>query len=265
MPRRTLVSCKAEGSAGGGDRVNENAHKTLAFAAAHQLIVGAHVEALLNPDAVLARGELASLTATGLLSHRPIFHRQPPSYQITRRGLDALRSRLPEPRYELLHSYKHQIATAWLWLSAHSGALGPAEQILSEREMRAQDNPTITTRDAPSPSGAADDRGGGTLGVPVTASQPGKPDCLHYPDLMLIANERRVAFELQLEPASAKRLHAHIAAYGAAPNIAAVVYLVPDRNTGEPIRTIAAQLGLSAPTHVQIAAIGPTLPSAIAE
>jgi hypothetical protein len=233
--------------------------EVLEFAAAHPFIRHDHVKALLGDTLQLAAQRLDALAQAGLLSCQPAFHRQADSYQITRRGIAAIDSQLPVPRYETVRSYRHHDGVIWVALAAHHGVYGDLERILTGRQMRALDTNTIPSDHVfATPS----DHRLPPFGVQLNPDQPDNPR--HYPDLMLILPQGRVAIELQLLPPDPDRLARHVAAYGADPKIAVALYLVTDQAVGTTIQAAAAELGLSAPTHVQRAQYGRHRPADLA-
>jgi len=89
-------------------QLTDRDRELLAFVAEHRIVLGAHVQALLEVSPKAARGRLRSLTAAGLLRRVPVFHRPGDCHQITGKGLAVIGSRLPRPRVDL-HSYEHSL------------------------------------------------------------------------------------------------------------------------------------------------------------
>jgi hypothetical protein len=159
-----------------------------------------------------------------------------------------------------VRSHRHQYAVGFLALAAQNDVWGEAERVLTQRQMRALDKTTVSSDRVFSTPG---DHRHPPFGVPLDADQP---DSLrHYPDVMLFIPQGRVAIELQDLPPELARLKATIAAYGADPQIAVALYLVTDKTVGETIDAAAANLGLSAPTHVQPAKFGANPPADTAQ
>jgi hypothetical protein len=233
--------------------------EVLEFAAAHPFIHPDHIKALLGDTALLVSQRLRALTQAGLLSSQPAFHDQPDSYQITQQGLEAIDSQLPIPRWETVRSYRHQYGVAFLVLAAQANVWGEIDRALTQRQMRALDNTTETYDHVFSTP--ADHRHP-PFGVQLDPERPDMPK--HYPDMILIDPGARVAVELQLLPPAPARLEAVIAAYGADPKTSAALYLVNNQTVGKTIQAAAANLGLSAPTHVQRAQFGANPPAEIA-
>ena len=233
----------------GGDR------EVLAFAATQRLMLVVHVQALLHESGDVAKRRLDALVAAGLLIRERVFRAQPPWYQITRSGLEAIGSELPVPRLDLRY-FRHDIGVGWLWLAATLGGsfdgFGKPGRVVSEREMRAYDASLALAE----PAGELGEsrlraraRGEPPFGVRITGD--GQETSLHYPDLLLIVAQGRVVVELQTSSIGRRRLEASLAAYGAEPTISAVVYMVEDRRLGRIIRSTASRLGISQRTYVQ--------------
>jgi hypothetical protein len=261
-------------SSAGTDPLSERDRAILAFAAAHRLIVEDQVQALLTTvegarlEQVtrLAHRRLRALLGAGLLSHRPAFHALPTSYQITRRGLAAIGSGLPVPRFETIRSHRHEIGVGWMWLSAHAGTFGPAELILSERELRGHDTAHADAPRAHEPgTRPLEARAEPPFGVALDAGGATGEPLVHYPDLMLVTKAGRVAIELALLARPPRRLQAIVAGYGADPKVADAAFFVAEPAVGKSIQAVAARLGLSRPTHVQPAEFGRTPPTTIAQ
>jgi hypothetical protein len=234
--------------------------EVLEFAAAHPFIRRDHAKALLGDTLELAAQRLSALAQAGLLARQPAFHGEPDSFQIAGRGLEAIDSQLRVPRYEIVRSYRHEYAVAFLALAAQNKVWGEAERVLTQRQMRALDKKSAsgdhvfsTPRDHRYPP----------FGVQLDRDQPDR--ARYYPDVMLILPPARVAIELQELPPEPAPLSATIAAYGADPNIAVALYLVTDPAVGKIIQAAAASLGLSDPTHVQPARFGANPPAEIAQ
>jgi hypothetical protein len=209
----------------------------LSFVAEHRLVLADHVQALLEASAGASDPRLRSLTNAGYLAKEAVFHRQPPCYHITRKGLAAIGSAYSEPRIDL-SCYAHDVGIAWLWLAARSGVWGPTREIISERQLRSHD--------------AAPDRTGEPMGVRLGGLGPrGKPR-LHYPDLLLITlGDHRVALELELTSKPRGRREKILAGYAADSRIDALVYLVEHSSTGRSVEATARRFGIENLLEVQ--------------
>jgi hypothetical protein len=235
--------------------ISAEEQRLLVFIAAQDLVLGAHVRSLLEAEGIDADAALAALVAGGLV-RRERLHSQPHAFRITRKGLSELgRDATPPP---LVWHRRHAVGVAWLWLAAHSGTFGSAQQVLSEREMRALDQTTSDSPDSQrerAANVAHDDAEKRLLGVRVEGANT-DPRPLHYPDLMLITSEGRVAVELQLSAASPRTLGPKITAYAANPEIVRALYLVADPATGTSLLRAAAGVGLSDFVRVQQVRVG---------
>ena len=218
-------------------RLTDRDAQLLEFAAEHRLVLSAHAQALLGSSQAAAQRRLGALAAAGLLERRMYFHGRPSCFQISRPGLAAIDSKLPVPR-EDLRCYAHDVGMAWLWLAAHSGSFGAARQIVGERQMRSAD-------------GAADP-GAPRYGVRLGGFGPTGRDRLHYPDLLLVrADGRRVALELELSAKGRIRREGILAAYGAETRIDAVLYLTDHLGVSRAIRSSARSVGVAGLVQVQ--------------
>jgi hypothetical protein len=214
----------------------------LAFLARHRMVRTDHAQALLGVSASVARARLARLAAAQFVAGEVVFHRQPAGWQITRRGLAAIGSRLPVPQHDL-GAHTHDVGVAWLWLAARDGAFGALRTLHSERELRSADGPG---RRAEPP-----------LAVRVLGGVgPRGGERLHYPDLRF-STERgeRVAVELELTSKSRTRRELILSSYAAEPSVDHVLYLVRDRRVGHAIAASARRLGLEDLVHVQRVAL----------
>ena len=220
----------------------------LAFAAEHRLVLGAQVQTLLGISAAAASKRLRALVGVGHLIGERQLHGQPGCYQITRKGLGAIESRLPRPRAIDLSCYRHDVGLGWLWLHARAGRFGPARDVVVERRMRSQD-------------GRSPDRDA-RFGVRLGGPGPGGGERLHYPDLLVeLESGHRVAFELELTSKSQRRREGILAGYAGDRRTDAVVYLVDRPASGRAIARSAARLGVADLVHVQRVTFDP--PSSI--
>jgi hypothetical protein len=218
--------------------VTERDRVLLAFAAEHRFVLAGQIAALLGVSEPAAAGRMRTLGAGGYLSRERRLHGEPPSYQVTGAGLRAAGSDLPRPRKLDLACYRHDAGLGWLMLAAHKERFGPLRELISERRMRSHD-------------GGAD-RAQPRFGVRLGGVGPGGRDRLHYPDLVIVtADGRRVAFELELSTKTPRRREGILAAYGADRRIDAVVYLVERQSAGRAISRSAARLGISSRIQVQ--------------
>jgi hypothetical protein len=220
-----------------GTRVTDRDRTLLSFIGEHRLVLAAHVQALLGISAAAAYARLHSLSEAGFLIHRPLFQGEPGCYQITHQGLQLIDSALPRPRIDL-RGYRHDVGVAWLSVAARHGVFGPMREVHAERRLRSHD-------------GTADGRAE-PLGVRLGGVGPSGRPRLHYPDLVLVGAEgRRFAIELELSPKGRSRLEQIIAGYGADRRVDGVLYLVDDARVARGVRAAAANVGISHLVHVQ--------------
>lgn len=218
-------------------RLTDRDRELLEFAARHRIVLASQLEVLVGASADAIATRLRALRRSGYLRAQAPFDRQPRCYWITSRGLHAIESTLPAPRLEL-RAYRHDIGTAWLWLAARGGAFGPLGRIVSEREMRSQDETGL--------------RGTNPFGVRLGGVGPGGRERLHYPDLLLVAPDgRRAAIELELTSKGRARRERILAGYAGDNRLDAVVYLVDRSAVGRPIRQSVARMGISGRVRVQ--------------
>ena len=90
------------------------------------------------------------------------------------------------------------------------------------------------------------------LAVRLGGFAPHGNEQLHYPDLVLLtADGRRIALELELTPKSRTRLEKILAGYGADPRFDGVVYLVDRPLVARSVQSAARRLGISDLVHIQ--------------
>jgi hypothetical protein len=230
--------------------MTDDQEATLRFAAEHHAILPGHIEVLLDTTTADAEQQLADLTRAGLVRHHRAHHAQPGHYQITNRGLAAIDSPLPEPRFETIRDHRTQLALPWLTLAARRDRFGPIEQALTERVTRHHD--TTTRRHAHQPSSdqtasAGDTFYGVALGTGIDKTVP-----RHYPPLLLLLpGQWRVAFEVHTRQPPPGHLAAQIAAYAADPHIDTTIHLTTNRHIGNAIINAAEELGLHDTIRVQ--------------
>lgn len=215
----------------------------LELASEHRVILPGHAAVLLGVSEPTAGGRLRRLAAGGYLVRHRVFAGHPACYQATRKGLEAIGSRLPRPRLDL-GGYDHDIGLAWLWLAARSGAFGPLDEALSER--------TLRSRDGRAQRGNSGHALTGPLGVRLGGTGWHGRERLHYPDLLLITPEgRRIAVELELTTKGRARREQILAGYGSDARIDAVLYLVEHPSAARVLRSSARRLGIGHLVHVQ--------------
>ncbi len=221
--------------------------QTLEYAACHPLVLVSQVQMLLHVQAPVATERLDALAAAGLVRHSPRLRHQPGSYQITALGLREIGSELSVPRVDL-RRYWQDVCVAWLSLHTLRGELGEVERVYCEREMRVADEraeeagQTVDPRWSPAVRAKAAES---SFALRLDSDVLTSPARLHYPDLMLVVPQGRVAVELQLTPVGRRPLERILTAYALKPSIAVVLYLVQDGGISDAVRAAAASLGLT--------------------
>lgn len=233
--------------------LSEAERELLGFAAGRSLVLVSHLRELLGLREAAVVERAGGLVDSGLLAPGPQLRYQAGCYRITRAGLDAIGSGLSEPGIDL-RGYWREIAAGWLWIRARAGALGPAERMYTEREMRAADE---NQREV----GLEDEAGwseailakvsDASFGLRLDLDGIGESGMAHYPDLMLVFPAGRAAVELELEPTPPARLERIIAAHQRKATVAAVMFLAESPDLAPPIQAAAARLGISDRVHVQ--------------
>jgi len=227
-----------------GGVTDEDDRRILEYAAAHAVVLVSQVQMLLGLQDREAADRLDALIAMGLLRHGSRLRHLSASYQITASGLREISSELPVPRVDL-RRYWHEVSLPWLWLAAHRGRFGEVERVYSEREMRAADQssalavPTIDPDWSPEIRAKVADAAFGVR-LEHGAVEPSGP--LHYPDLVLVLPQGRVAFELRLTGHGRRPLEAVLAEYARKWSVAVVFYLVQDGAIGAAVQAAAARL-----------------------
>jgi hypothetical protein len=244
-PPASTPAAKAADQSAGSDLRSESSVAVLRFVAAHRFVLLTHVRQLLNTGDRYAARQLEDLISQRLVRRNQVWHRQPPLYQITGAGLDAISSQLDVPRFDTIRDYRHDAGVPWITLAAQQGVYGDNELIITEREMRAADRALST-------AGSAHDA---AFGIRIqTGSQPGSAR-IHYPDLLLAVRGGQVAINLQTAMPGTRHLEATIAGYKADPHVGAALYLIDDLRIAPVIERAAAKLGMADPIHVQRAGL----------
>lgn len=212
--------------------------RMLAFMAEHRMVLERQVADLLRVPEARVQPRLRRLEAKGYLTRFCVYEKAR-CCRIRSRGLAAVGSPLPTPQLNL-GMYRHDVGVAWLWLAAQRGAFGAAE-VIGERRLR--------SHDTGSPGNPYAIRLGGYHGD--------GNERRHYPDLLLIdAQGRRLALELELTVKPLRRRESILAGYGADRRVDGVVYLVESHSQGRSIRRAlqasVSRLGLSDRIRVQV-------------
>jgi hypothetical protein len=196
---------------------------------------------------------LAGLVRLGLLEHRRVFHGIPGVYLATRAGLDLADVDLPPARLDV-RTYDHDLELSSLVIELES-EFGP-DQVVTEREMRAQDTP-LNSPPAEEPRFAVRLQSGrGQLQLtPV-----GHPR-LHFPDCAVTGRSKAdglVVVELERSRKGSARLRGILSAYVAARHIGSVRYVATGKAVADLVRTQVA--ALNAEGFIEVAARSDALP-----
>ncbi|MBV8431021.1 MAG: hypothetical protein JO244_07665 [Solirubrobacterales bacterium] len=210
----------------------------LSFLAEHRMVLESQLAALVGSSQDSLRPRLRRLAGAGYLA------RWRGAYgchccRIRVRGLRAIGSSLGPPE-ENLGAHRHDVGLAWLWLAARAGAFGPVAEVIGERRLR--------SHDMSEPSDPYSIRLGGV-------DRKGQQR-RHYPDLLLIdAQGRRLALELELSRKEHPRREEILAGYAGDRRVDGVVYLVEDNPRGHAlgrtVRAAADRMGASNRMHVR--------------
>jgi hypothetical protein len=213
-----------------GSQITERDRAVLGLLAEHRVMVVPQVAVGLDVSDRTAAARLRDLRDQRLIGHEAIFRDQPAAAWITRRGLDAIESRLPAPSVDL-KGYRHDIGVGWLWLHAQRGAFGAVAALTSEREMRSHD--------------LRADRTAAPFGVALGGVDSFGRMTRHYPDLLLAkADGSRVAFELELTAKSGRRLDTIMRGYAGDGRVDAAIYLVPNASLARVVADAIARAGI---------------------
>jgi hypothetical protein len=230
--------------------LDDRDREVLKFLAAQRLALRDHLTVVLgNRD--LTRQRIGRLVAADLVRRERVMCSEPDYFQITRAGLDSIGSELPPPDFD--PRYRHDVGAAWMWLAARGGAWGPAERIMTKREMRSRDQRRSQGSRGASFGEVSLEHQAQTaplLGIRVTSDSKSR---LHYPDLLLVRGRRRVAIELQLAAPSPRRLSQVLSCYGADQRIGTILFAVVDPIVAKLVRSAAANVQRPPVIHVQLA------------
>jgi hypothetical protein len=213
-----------------GSQITERDREVLGLLAEHRVMVLPQVAAGLGVANSTAATRLRRLHDLRLIGHEAIFREQPAAAWITRRGLNAIGSRLPPPSIDL-KGYRHDIGVGWMWLAARRGAFGSVATLVSEREMRSHD--------------LRSDRTAEPYGVALGGLDSHGRMTRHYPDLLLTtADGARLAFELELTAKSTRRLDTIMRGYAGDGRIDSALYFVPTASLERLITAAVTRAGI---------------------
>jgi hypothetical protein len=216
----------------------------LLFTAAHEVVIAGQAAALLAISDADANDRLEQLRARRLVTRVQLSSRLPPAYRITRDGSELIDSGLPPLRALHPSRYRHELAIAWLWVSARHGQLGDLREVLTRREMHAADATLRSESLLDTPGASFEDQ-------PATEAQL---DARHaYPDLGLVqATGGWATLDVVLSPPQPTRLRTMLGRYHRDRLMLAQLFLVEsDGEIDTAIRAAADQLGLTDRVHIQ--------------
>lgn len=208
--------------------------RVLEFASSHRLVSVRQVQRLLETTPTESDHHLARLVADGVLARERMGIDESPWFRVTDAGLREVARRLAPPGFD--PRVRHSLGVASLSLMATVGVFGAVDRVITEQEMELLD------------------RSNG-LGAPFSAlpGEFGGERGPHYPDLMVLIGEHRVAVELLLVASAPQVLDPVLRAYASDARMSAVLYLVTDPWAGRLVQSVAASLELSPMVHVQSA------------
>jgi hypothetical protein len=249
----------------------------LAFIAAHRFVVGDHVEALLDirirqtdeqvaglrvageqsaaelqginnqrdaSSELLGDGLLARFQKAGVVRCDRAHRSDRGGFRVTAAGLEQIGSNLTPPQIDM-SSYRHDMTVPWLWLAATAGSFGSWRRVLCERELRAADQrPAALHQQSRSDLAVACSAEGPAPPFGARSVGPGGQLQMHYPDLLLVKDARRVAITLAIALPSCRELDATLTAYGAEPKISRVAYVCIDPIIAEAVLASVDRVGL---------------------
>jgi hypothetical protein len=235
--------------------LDERSRRVLEYVAAHEQVLVSQVGRLLSADRNETYRLLHRLVDAGLLHRGRRLRHQPQAVHVTAPGLGEIGSDLPVPVLDV-RRYWQDLDAAWIWLAADTGHFGTLDRTFTRRQMLAADD--------------ADDAGGAAGSVPVALPEPirAKADAAafavevqtagsttevqeHYPELMLVVPQGRIAVHLVRSLPGRKELEATITAYAAKPNVCVLLYLYGPKDVGDAVIAAAARVDQARFTHVQ--------------
>ena len=108
--------------------LSEEERELLTFAASRSLVLLAQMRELLGLEDPAVAEKTTSLVGERLLALGPRLREQAGCYRIARLGLEAIGSRLPEPRIDL-RGYWREMVAGWVWLRVRAGKYGSTERV----------------------------------------------------------------------------------------------------------------------------------------
>jgi hypothetical protein len=226
---------------------DERSRRVLEFVASHEQVLVSQIGLLLSIDNDAASDVVTSLTTAGFLRRGHRLAHQLPTVRVTARGLAEIGSDLPVPAVDP-RRYWQDLDAAWLWLVANRGAFGKLDRTFTRREMLAADRTIATASTVPAslPEAirAKADAAAFAIDVPVGSRA-------HYPELMLVVPQGRIAIRLAGTLPGQAELEATISAYAAKPSMCVLLYLCGRKTVATAAIAAAARVDQSRFTHVQ--------------
>ena len=168
--------------------------RVLSFVGAHRFVQTGHLEAHLG-SAAAESIRLRALADQRLLRQLWVIPRDEPLFQITRKGLEAIGSRLEPPAFDV-GRVRSELAAVMTWVAAWQGVFGDPGRVLSAREAAWLDQRARAS-------------GGAVSGFGYRLDE-----LLRYPSVaMTMRSGRRVAVEMLLWPGSVVEPEALLRAY----------------------------------------------------
>jgi hypothetical protein len=219
-------------------------HDLLSFVAAHELVTAEQAAALLEITNEHATESLASLCAERSVSRIEMSSRLPTAYRITCDGAQLIDSALSPLRPLSWSRYRHELAIAWLWVTARHGGLGELREVLSRRQMQAADATLRSQSLLQQPGAVFNDKSETNLGLGARQA---------YADLGLVqADGGWVPLDVLLTPPEPERLRTMVGRLTRDRLMRAQLYLVErDGQIDEAIKATAETLGVLDQVHVQ--------------
>ena len=219
-----------------GFRVTARDRAIVRWIGRHRMVTARQVANRFGVGRSQCYARLTGLVRIGLLAHERLLHGQPGVYLATRSGLDLAGSSLPPASIDL-RMYEHDLELADLVSELERDA-GSAGVVLTERELRALDTPAGQSPTSYRPTYAVL-LGHGTQ---LRLTPSGAPR-VHFPDAVVVgADARPVAIELERTAKGRARLRGILRAYVAARHVPEVHYYVSDERVRGLLTDEIAQL-----------------------
>ena len=224
----------------------------LAFVASSPVVLAAQVASLVRIRDDVPPDLVAELVGDGLMEAAPRLRGQGEAYRITAAGLRAIGSDLLVPSIDL-RRYWQDVGAGWLSVAARRGRFGEEiERVFLQREMRAADH-RAQGEGALVDSGwsAAVRAKAADAAFAVWPGEGAGPAVAHYPDVILVLAQGRVAMQLVLEVPSPRSMTAVVEAYARKQTLATTVLIVPGPALRESLMALVERCGAGDRVMVQ--------------